>query len=64
MKKLIIRIKAIILILKAELVEHNYNKYKLNGNVKGLLKCTEEIQEINKRLNKLATTFVGLEWKD
>lgn len=60
MKKLIIRIKAIILILKAELVEHNYNKHKLNGNVKGLLQCTEEIQEIHKRLNKLATTFVEL----
>ena len=60
MKKLIIRIKAIILILKAELIEYNYNKYKLSGNVKGLLKCTEEIQEINKRLNKLATTFVEL----
>lgn len=60
MKKLIIRIKAIILILKAELVEHNYNKHKLSGNVKGLLKCTEEIQEIHKRLNKLATTFVEL----
>lgn len=60
MKKLIIRIKAMILILKAEIVEHNYNKHKLSGNVKGLLQCAEEIQEINKRLNKLATMFAEL----
>lgn len=60
MKRLIIRIKAIILILKAEIVEHNYNKHKLKGNVKGLLQCVEEIQEIHKRLNKLATMFVEL----
>ena len=60
MKKLIIRIRAVILILKSEIVEHNYNKHKLNGNVKGMLQCVEEIQEINKRLNKLATMFVAL----